>query len=49
MEIGQKVRIIKCCAPFFGANMLGKVDYNDQIYENDDISLKKYNLNIRPY
>lgn len=47
-KIGQKIRIIKCCAPFFGEELLGKVDYINKIYENGNISLEKYNLNVLP-
>jgi hypothetical protein len=46
-EIGQKVRIIKCCAPFFGRELLGKVEIIKEIINHHNIHLER-GLNVHP-
>lgn len=47
-KVGQKVRIVKCCAPFFGKILLGKVDTIKRIYDIGDLHLEKLHLNVKP-
>lgn len=48
MKTGDKVRIIKLCAPFIGEELFGKIS-KITIYENGSIYLDDIKIFISPY